>query len=142
MSHSKVKIWIHGILGVKNRENLITPDIEKQVHELIKTQLINSNCLIKEINGNTNHVHILFLLSPQKTISEIFKQIKGSVSHEINSKNLTKNKFSWQVGYGAFSVSESKINETAKYIQNQKIHHTKITFKEEYEKFINLYHLE
>ena len=142
MSHSKVKIWIHGILGVKNRENLITSGIEKQIHELIRTQLINSKCFVNEINGNENHIHVLFLLSPKKTISEVFKQIKGAVSHEINSRDLTANKFSWQVGYGAFSVSESKINETEKYIKNQKLHHKRLTFKEEYDKFIKLYHLE
>jgi len=141
MSHSKVKIWIHGILGVKNRENLIIPEVEKQVYEFIKKQFIDVNCYVKEINGTANHVHILFLLNPQKTISEIFKQIKGAVSYEINSKNLIKDKFSWQVGYGAFSVSESKVDEIKNYIKKQKQHHKKMTFKDEYEKFIDLYGL-
>jgi REP element-mobilizing transposase RayT len=141
MSHSKAKILVHGILGVKNRENLINLDIESEIYELIKTELINLNCYVEEINGTANHVHILFLLNPQKSISDIFKQVKGSVSHEINLKNITNNKFSWQVGYGAFSVSQSKIHEIINYIKNQKEHHKKMTFKEEYDKFIKLYGL-
>ena len=141
MSHSKVKIWIHGILGVKNRDNSIIPDIEKQIHELIKKQFIDTGCYVKEINGTANHIHVIFLLNPQKTISEIFKQIKGAVSYEINSRNLIKNKFLWQVGYGAFSVSKSKVNEIKNYIKKQKQHHKKMTFKEEYDKFMTLYNL-
>ncbi len=139
MSHSKVKIWIHGILGVKNRENLIIVDIEKQIHEQIKKQFVDVGCYVKEINGTANHVHVLFLLNPQKTISDIFKQVKGAVSYEINSKDLTKGKFLLQVGYGAFSVSESKVDEIKNYIKKQKQHHKKMTFNEEYEKFIKLY---
>ena len=141
MSHSKVKIWIHGILGVKNRENLIIPEVEKQVYEFIKKQFIDVGCYVKEINGTANHVHVLFSLNPQKTISEIFKQIKGAVSYEINSTNLIKDKFSWQVGYGAFSVSESKVDEIKNYIKKQKQHHKKMTFKDEYEKIIDIYGL-
>ncbi len=87
-------------------------------------------------------MHTLFLLSPQRTISEIFKQVKGAVSYEINSKNLIKNKFSWQVGYGAFSVSESNLNIIINYIKKQKQHHKKITFKDKYDKFMKLHQLE
>jgi len=94
---------------------------------------------VKEINGTANHIHVLFLLNPQKTISDIFKQVKGAVSYEINSKDLTKGKFLLQVGYGAFSVSESKVDEIKNYIKKQKQHHKKMTFNEEYEKFIKLY---
>ncbi len=141
MAHSKVKILVHGILGVKNRENLINPKIENEIYMLIREELIKLGCYVEGINGTKNHVHILFQLSPQKTVSDIFKQIKGYVSHQINLNNLTNNKFSWQVGYGAFSVSQSKINEIKNYIKNQKEHHKKMTFKEEYDKFIKLYGL-
>lgn len=142
MSHSKVKIWIHGILGVKNRENLIKIDVENKIHNLIKTQFIDIGCFVEEINGTEDHVHVLFLLSPTKSISEIFKQVKGAVSHSINSENIIKEKFSWQVGYGGFSVSESKLKEAKNYIQNQKEHHKNMSFKEEYDKFIKLYNLD
>ena len=107
MSHSKIKIWIHGILGVKDYEKLISKKIENRVHNLIKKQFIESDCYVEEINGTENHIHVVFLLNPQITVSDIFKQVKGATSHKINFDDLTKIKFSWQPGYGGFSVSES-----------------------------------
>lgn len=139
MSHSKTRIWIHGILGVKNHENLITEDIEKEVFDLLKTQLLQLNCSVKSINGTRDHIHVLFLLNSKIAVSDVFKQIKGSVSHEINQRKLTQYRFSWQTGFGAFSVSESNLDRIVKYIRNQKDHHKKMSFKEEYDRFIRLY---
>lgn len=142
MSHSKVKIWLHGILGVKDRGNLIDLEIEEKIHNIIKKQIIETNCFLEEINGTENHIHILFLLNPQISISDFFKQIKGGSSHDINYEDLTRIKFSWQTGYGAFSVSESNLEDVKLYIKNQKEHHKKMTFQEEYDKLIKLYKLE
>lgn len=85
-----------------------------------------------------DHIHCLFLLNPQKSISEVIKQIKGSSSHFINQSNLTHEKFSWQTGYAAYSVSESVIEKVFLYIQNQKEHHQKKTFQQEYDGFLKL----
>lgn len=89
-----------------------------------------------------DHIHCLFLLSPQKSIAEVIKQIKGSSSHYINSNDVINDKFSWQTGYAAFSVSESAVEKVFLYIQNQKEHHRKKTFQEEYENFLKLYKIE
>jgi hypothetical protein len=78
----------------------------------------------------------LFLLSRQKSIAEVIQQIKGSSSHFINQTDLISEKFSWQTGYAAFSVSESIVNKVFHYIKNQKQHHTKKKFQEEYEEYI------
>ena len=83
-----------------------------------------------------DHVHCLFLLSPQKSINDVIKQVKGSTSHDINEKNLIK--FSWQTGYAAYSVSESVVEKVFEYIKNQKRHHAKITFQQEYDEFLRL----
>jgi REP element-mobilizing transposase RayT len=66
------------------------------------------------------------------------KQIKGSSSHFINQQELIPEKFSWQTGYAAYSVSESVVNKVFEYIQNQIIHHQKKTFQQEYDEFIQL----
>ncbi|MBL7128431.1 MAG: IS200/IS605 family transposase [Ignavibacteria bacterium] len=139
MSHSKTRIWIHAILGVKCRDKLITTDIEKEIFNLLKTQLSQLNCSIKSINSTEDHIHILFLLNPKIPVSDIMKQIKGHVSYEINQRKLTQNRFSWQTGFGAFSVSEYNLDRTINYIQKQKDHHKKMSFKEEYDKFVSLY---
>lgn len=88
-----------------------------------------------------NHIHCLFLLNPQKSIAEVIKQIKGSSSHYINHNILIQEKFAWQTGYAAYSVSESGFEKVQEYIINQKIHHQKKTFEKEYEAFIKLYGL-
>lgn len=89
-----------------------------------------------------DHIHCLFLLSPQKSIAEVIKQIKGSSSYFINQNNLIAEKFAWQTGYAAYSVSESIIGKVFEYIKNQKSHHQKKTFQKEYDEFIKLYGIE
>jgi REP element-mobilizing transposase RayT len=88
------------------------------------------------INGTANHIHILFLLSPKIALCNLVQRVKGASSHAINRSDLFKHKFSWSIGYGAFSVSESAISRVERYIQNQKYHHRKKTFTEEYEHFL------
>jgi REP element-mobilizing transposase RayT len=83
----------------------------------------------------------LFLLNPQKPITEVIKQLKGSSSHYINQQNITNEKFAWQTGYAAYSVSESAMDKVYGYINNQKQHHSKRTFQTEYDEFIKLHTL-
>jgi len=81
-----------------------------------------------------DHIHVLFLQNPQKTISDIVKQIKGSSSHFINGEELILEKFAWQTGYAAFSVSESQLDAVYNYIKNQKQHHLKKNGQDEFVK--------
>lgn len=142
MSHSLLKIWIHGVFGTKDRTSLIYNTFEKQLHLHIKEKLENElDCKVRIINGTEDHIHLLFLLSPGFNIKNIFQNIKGESSHWINQSSLIKNKFAWQTGYGAFSVSESMVKEVEKYIDNQKEHHTKMTYEEEIKLFIKKYEL-
>jgi REP element-mobilizing transposase RayT len=73
---------------------------------------------------------------------EVLKQIKGSSSHLINQNNLIDDKFAWQTGYAAYSVSESVVEKVYEYIKNQKSHHNKKTFQQEYEAFKKFYGFE
>ena len=139
MSHSFNKIWIHAIWATKDRAPLIKPNIENKVHQFIHDQMREAGCQVRVINGMVDHIHCLFLLNPLKSVSEIVKQIKGSSSHFINQTNLIPNKFSWQTGYAAYSVSESVLEKVEYYIQNQKIHHQKRSFQQEYDGFLKIY---
>lgn len=141
MSHSLTKLWIHGIFGTKNRKPLLHTDIMKDVHIHLQEQLEEMGCEVRIINGTGNHVHQLFILSKEYSIAQVMKSIKGETSHWINQEDLVQSKFSWQVGYGAFSVSESQVRKVQRYIKNQEEHHRKMTFKEEYEKFMKLHNL-
>lgn len=139
MPHSFNKIWIHAVWSTKNREPVLQHHFEQAVHNFIREQLKELSCPVRIINGMPDHVHCLFMLSPQKSIAEVIKQIKGSSSHFVNQQNFISDKFAWQTGYGAFSVSESGVDKVYQYIKNQKEHHKKKNFQQEYNDFLELY---
>jgi len=136
MSHSLAKIWIHAILGTKNRHPLIKESFSSAIYQHIEEKLNEIECRTRIINGTEDHIHALFLLSPKISFSDVMKTIKGETSHWINQQDITDSKFAWQVGYGAFSVSESNVKQVQLYIENQKEHHKKLTFTEEYDLFM------
>lgn len=141
MAHSFNKIWIHAIWATKERLPLIDPKSEGLIHDYIRNQFIEMGCLVGIISGMTDHVHCLFLLNPKISVADVIKQIKGSTSHFINSQNLVSEKFAWQTGYAAYSVSESQQERVFQYIKNQKQHHEKKSFQQEYDEFLKLYGL-
>lgn len=142
MPHSFTKIWIHAIWSTKERVPLIHPTVETKIHQFMSEQLRELGCPERIINGMPDHIHCLFLLSPQKSIAEVIKQIKGSSSHFINQNYLINEKFAWQTGYAAYSVSESVVEKVFHYIKNQKQHHAKKSFQKEYDAFLNLFGLD
>jgi REP element-mobilizing transposase RayT len=108
----------------------------------MREQLIESGCLVRIINGMPDHVHLLFLQNPKTAVTDIIKQVKGNTSHWVNGQNLMHDKFAWQTGYAAYSVSESQVEKVFQYIKNQKEHHSKKTFLQEYEEFMELHGLQ
>jgi putative transposase len=142
MSHSFNKLYVHAIWSTKDRSPLIIPSIEKQLFAFIAKQFNESGCPVCIINGMPDHIHCLYLQNPKRSVSDIVKQIKGSSSYYINAHVGLNEKFAWQTGYAAFSVSESLVEKVIKYIANQKRHHKKLTFENEYMEFLKLHHLQ
>ena len=123
MVHSISTIWIHAVWATKYRTPLIYKPLEQRLYPFISEQFKEMGCPIKIVNGMPDHIHCLFLLSRQKAIAEVIKQVKGSSAHFINKNKLITEKFAWQNGYSAFSVSRSDMNRVFHYIKNQKSHH-------------------
>ena len=84
------------------------------------------------INGMPDHIHLFVGLHPVQSISNLLQVVKGESSEWINNKGFVRGKFQWQEGYGAFSYGHSQVNQVYQYIMNQKEHHEKQTFLEEY----------
>ena len=102
--------------------------------------LVNSTgCQNVWVGGTGNHIHILLVLSRQITISELAETVKRKSSRRIKEMGDRYNGFSWQRGYAVFSVSQSSFMPTLNYIKNQKEHHRKRSFREEYLAFLELY---
>lgn len=123
MTQSFIRLSVHAIWSTKYRRPLIHEGIEKDVHRFIAIQLIKQGCPVKIVNGMPDHVHCLFLLSRERSISQVIKQVKGSSSFFINQNKLTEERFAWQIGYAAYSVSDCDFDRVYRYIANQKQHH-------------------
>ena len=134
-----VKIWIHAVWATKNRETLLEKSIRQNVFEHIYQNALKKDILMDIVNGYSQHVHCLFRLKNDQTVSKVMQLIKGESSFWINKQKLMKTKFQWQEEYFAVSVSESLVNAVRKYIRPQEEHHKKKTYMQEYEEFIQKY---
>jgi REP element-mobilizing transposase RayT len=94
------------------------------------------------INGTGNHMHILCIMSKNIALAKLTEEIKRHSSRWIKTRGIYYKQFAWQGGYGGFSVSQSVLEKTRKYIENQELHHKKLTFNEELLAFYKEYGVE
>ncbi len=132
MPDTYTQLYIHFVFAVKYREAIIKPEWEERLHKYITGIIQKNGHKLLAINSVTDHIHIFIGLNPKQSISDLMRLVKGDSSEFINKENLTPRKFQWQEGYGAFSNSRTHIDGVVKYIFNQKAHHTKRTFRDEY----------
>ncbi len=111
---------------------LITKAIQPKLYRYMAAVCVDYQCYPKAIGGIEDHMHLLFLLSKNIAIKKIVSEIKSSSSKWIKTQGEIYGDFYWQVGYGAFSVSQSVVPTVIRYIDNQEAHHKKQTFKKEY----------
>jgi REP element-mobilizing transposase RayT len=106
-------------------------------------KIINDEgCRVIIVNGVEDHVHCLFLLKSDIQLSRVLQRVKSLSSGWINQNNLTPQKFSWQSGYGAFSHSESSVENVIKYIERQEEHHSKRSFQKEYIELLERFNID
>ena len=132
MSNTYTQLIIQLVFAVKGRKSFISETWEEELYKYITAVVQNDRHKMLAINGMPDHIHILIGLNPAISISDLVKDIKRASNNWIKEKGLIKIKFEWQSGFGAFSYSRSHLDKVYKYIQNQKIHHKKVSFKSEY----------
>ena len=142
MSQSLAKNYIHLIFATKYRENIIKQTDLSELYAYITGILNHIDCPMICIGGTTNHVHVLCVLNKNMALSKMVEEVKRSSSKWIKSKEPFYRQFGWQNGYGAFSVSQSKVEIVVKYIQNQEEHHKKMLFVDELKMFLREYSVE
>ena len=131
MAHSKSNILVHLVFSTKNRAVMIDEPIREPLNSYISGIIKRDGSFLLSIGSVQDHIHILFAMSKEKSVTESVRNIKSISSKWIKEKGGDYINFQWQSGYGAFSVSQSKVREVEKYINNQESHHKKMTFKEE-----------
>ena len=132
MTHSLRAHYFHLIWSTKNRAPLINVDIQYSLHAYLGGIIRNHKGKLLEAGGTLDHIHLLIGLNLPDKFSELIRDVKANSSLWINKNFCKKEYFSWQEGYGSFSVSYSSLEKVHCYIKNQQEHHKKITFEKEY----------
>ncbi|HEX9943262.1 MAG TPA: IS200/IS605 family transposase [Thermoanaerobaculia bacterium] len=142
MPQSLSRILVHLVFSTKHRAAVLTPEIRAELHPYLAVVLRGHECPPLQVGGVEDHVHLLFGLSRTRTVAQVVETVKTSSSKWIKTKGKDFAEFHWQAGYGAFSVSQSNATATIRYIQNQPEHHRKVTFQDEYRKFLKRYQID
>ena len=142
MSNTYTQIHIQCIAAVKFRQAIIQPVWKERLHQYISGIVKNNGHKMLSINSMPDHLHFLFGLRPDQSLSDLMRLVKGESSEWINKQKFTISSFRWQEGYGAFSYARSQIKKVAIYIENQEQHHRKKTFLEEYKGFLDHFEIE
>ena len=129
MANTYTQIYLHIVFAVKGRHNLISKNWKDELYKYITGIVTNEGQKLIAINGMSDHIHILIGLKPDKSLSDLVRDIKANSSRFINEKNWINGKFEWQAGFGAFSYSHSQLTKVINYIQNQEEHHRKENFQ-------------
>ena len=131
MPRSLSQIYIHAVWAVKNREPLLLKGLRLKLMDHIFEKFKDHQLRMIAIGGVEDHLHCVFRLPSTLTVAQAIKDIKGESSRWINASQLLEGDFSWQEGYGAFSVSPQRIDHVKQYILNQEQHHQTVSYEEE-----------
>ena len=132
----------HVVFSTKYRKRMIHQDWRDDLYAYIGGIIRGEKGILLEIGGIEDHIHVLAGFHPATSVAEMVKRIKGNSSKWINEESKTHQRFSWQAGYGAFTVSHSQETLVQRYIQNQEDHHRTRTFEEEFLEILNRHNIE
>jgi len=126
------------VWSTKYRQPLIDDAIKVRLYQYIGGIIKKQGACLIEIGGMPDHVHLLLVKQSLGKFEDDICKIKADSSRWVNKQfDSQKKHFSWQEGYGSFTVSSSQTDNVQKYIKNQLQHHQKISFKEEYLKLLD-----
>ena len=140
LPQSLSNLLTHLIFSTKNRERfLLDKDFRRSSHAYVATVLKESGSPALIVGGVEDHLHILCQLGRTSALSDLIEALKVSSSKWLKTQGIAG--FSWQRGYGAFSVSQSHVTSVIAYIETQEQHHQRMTFQEEYRLFLERYRI-
>jgi putative transposase len=142
MTQSLSKMYVHIVFHTKYNQPFILPEIENELYAYIGGIIKANQSIPIKIGGVSDHIHILAAMSKNISLAKFVEEIKRNTSRWIKTKGKEYQNFAWQGGYGGFSVSSSALNVVSRYIENQKEHHRKVSFKDEYVQFLQEYKID
>ena len=134
MPHSYVSNLVHCTFGTKDRSAIISPEWEARVWAFMGGIARQNGIKALAVGGIEDHVHVLLSLPGTMPVAKAVQLVKAGSSKMIRA-TFTKS-FEWQEGYGAFSIGISQVKATVAYIRNQRAHHKRVDFREEFRTFL------
>ena len=141
MAQSLAQVYIHLVFHTKYNSVTIREEDLPALFAYVDGIIVNKKSMVIQIGGVPNHIHILCTLPRTVSMADFVEDIKKCSSKWIKTLNPYYSQFAWQGGYGIFSVSASAVEKVKRYVMNQKEHHRKKTFREEYEAFLQAYNI-
>ncbi len=142
MANTYTNLLYHIIFSTKNRLPLICESFQPDLYQYIGGTIRGERGILIEIGGMPDHIHLLAKFKTNIAISDMLRIIKANSSKWINEHWDNEQRFAWQDGYGAFTVSESQLPHVVQYIRSQKSHHQKKTFQHEYLEFLKQHNVD
>ena len=142
MANTYIQAYLQYVFAVQGRQNLIRQENEEELCKYITGITKNKGQKLLAVGGMPDHVHVFIGINRSMEIGDFVSAIKSNSSRFINKKKWVMGKFRWQEGYGAFSYSRSHIDRVVKYILNQKKHHEKRSFRDEYIELLKRFEIE
>lgn len=142
MSQSYTNLLYHIVFSTKDRRPVIIGDAKSRLYDYLGGSIRRQGGIALAINGTADHVHLMVKLKPDKAVSAVLRDLKANASGWMHEVFPDVKDFSWQRGYGAFTVSVSQLEKVQKYIADQEIHHAKRTYRDEFVALLVANHVE
>jgi REP element-mobilizing transposase RayT len=142
MAQSLAKILLHLVFSTKERRPFLRDQqLREELHRYLGGIFTHLDCQPLIIGGVEDHVHMLFAHSRTATVADVVKELKRSSSVWLKTKSPDLAEFTWQNGYGVFSIGQSQVNDVRAYIAEQDEHHRKISFQDEFRRLLQRYEI-
>lgn len=136
MSQSYTNLLYHLIFSTKERRPVITLDYKPRLYDYIGGIIRGLGGISLGLDGAADHVHVLAKLRPDRALSDVLRDLKANASGWMHDVFPEAKDFSWQRGYGAFTVSQSNVIDVQRYIAGQEEHHKRVSFRDEFIQFL------
>jgi REP-associated tyrosine transposase len=141
MANTYTQIYLHVVFAVSGRARVISSARREELQKYISGIVTRKGQKLIAIYCMPDHTHVLLGLKPNIAPSDLVGDIKTGSTNHVNEQKWIGCRFSWQEGYGAFSVSHSHLARVANYIRDQEKHHRRKSFQQEYVQFFERDHV-
>jgi len=143
MAQSLAQVWLHFVFSTKERRTYLQGETFRvEMFRMLSHHVQESGCVSASVGGHVDHVHLLIGMSRTLTIARLVENVKSETSKWAKQHEDGHRAFTWQAGYGVFSVSHSRRDDVDQYIRTQDEHHAKITFQDEFRKLCKYHEIE